>query len=85
MKKEESKEFLGTTEEERKEALAKDIAGLGEKIFICKKKDFDDPSFQPYIDKDGNLVTEVKKRQNENGMGTQRESDWQYVAGNDTC
>ena len=38
MKKEESKEFLGATEEERKEALAKDIAGLGEKIFICKKK-----------------------------------------------
>lgn len=45
--------------EEMKKELAEEYAGLGKKCFICRKEDFERQPGQPYINKEGNLVTFV--------------------------
>lgn len=56
--------------EELKEEPAEEYAGLGTKCFFCKKEDFERQLGQPYINKEGNLVTFVG--QGENKM------EWEY-------
>lgn len=47
-----------------KKELAEEYAGLGKKCFICRKEDFERQSGQPYINKEGNLVTFVGQGEN---------------------
>lgn len=54
-KKEESYEPFGSKVSE--EELAEEYAGLGKRVFICKKEDFEKQPDQPYINEEGNLVT----------------------------
>ena len=57
--------------EELKEEPAEEYAGLGTKCFFCKKEDFERQLGQPYINKEGNLVTFVG--QGENKM------EWEHI------
>lgn len=50
--------------EELKEEPAEEYAGLGTKCFFCKKEDFERQLGQPYINKEGNLVTFVGQGEN---------------------
>lgn len=61
-KKEESYEPFGSSVSE--EELAEEYAGLGKRVFICKKEDFERQPGQPYINEEGNLVTFVGQGEN---------------------
>lgn len=50
--------------EELKKEPAEEYAGLGSRCFICKKEDFERQLGQPYINKEGNLVTFVGQGEN---------------------
>lgn len=61
-KKEEPYEpFCSSVSEEE---LAEEYAGLGARVFICKKEDFERQPGQPYINEEGNLVTFVGQGEN---------------------
>ena len=59
--------------EELKEEPAEEYAGLGTKCFFCKKEDFERQLGQPYINKEGNLVTFVGQGENKMEWETYRE------------
>lgn len=61
-KKEEPYEPFGSNVSE--EELAEEYAGLGKRVFICKKEDFERQPGQPYINEEGNLVTFVGQGEN---------------------
>lgn len=61
-KKEEPYEPFGSSVSE--EELAEEYAGLGKRVFICKKEDFERQPGQPYINEEGNLVTFVGQGEN---------------------
>ena len=50
--------------EELKEKTAEEYAGLGTRVFVCKKEDFERQPGQPYINEEGNLVTFVGQGEN---------------------
>ena len=56
-KKEEPEELFGSSVSE--EEQAEEYAGVGKRVFICKKEDFERQPGQPYINEEGNLVTFV--------------------------
>ena len=61
-KKEEAHEQFGSNVSE--EEPAEEYAGLGKSVFICRKEDFERQPGQPYINKEGNLVTFVGQGEN---------------------
>lgn len=54
-KKEEPYEPFGSNVSE--EELTEEYAGIGKRVFVCKKEDFERQPGQPYINEEGNLVT----------------------------
>lgn len=60
--KEETYEPFGSNVSE--EELAEEYAGLGKRIFVCRKEDFERQPGQPYINEEGNLVTFVGQGEN---------------------
>ena len=50
--------------EELKEKTAEEYAGLGTRVFVCRKEDFERQPGQPYINEEGNLVTFVGQGEN---------------------
>lgn len=61
-KKEELYESFGSSVSEKE--LAEEYAGLGKRVFVCRKEDFERQSGQPYINEEGNLVTFVGQGEN---------------------
>lgn len=61
-KKEEPYEPFGSSVSE--EELAEEYAGLGKRVFVCRKEDFERHPGQPYINEEGNLVTFVGQGEN---------------------
>lgn len=50
--------------EELKEELTEEYGGLGTRVFVCRKEDFERQPGQPYINEEGNLVTFVGQGEN---------------------
>lgn len=50
--------------EELKEKTAEEYAGIGTRVFVCRKEDFERHPGQPYINEEGNLVTFVGQGEN---------------------
>lgn len=44
--------------------LTEEYAGIGKRVFVCRKEDFERQPGQPYINKEGNLVTFVGQGEN---------------------
>lgn len=61
-KKEETHEPFGSNVSE--EEPTEEYAGLGKRIFVCRKEDFERQPGQPYINEEGNLVTFVGHGEN---------------------
>jgi hypothetical protein len=56
-KKEESYEPFGSNVSEGE--LTEEYAGIGKRVFVCRKEDFERQPCFPNINKEGNLVTFV--------------------------
>ena len=50
--------------EELKKEPTEEYAGLGKRVFVCRKEDFERQPGQPYINEEGNLVTFVGQGEN---------------------
>lgn len=61
-KKEESYEPFGSNVSEGE--LTEEYAGIGKRVFVCRKEDFERQPGLPYINKEGNLVTFVGQGEN---------------------
>lgn len=61
-KKEEPYEPFGSSVSE--EELAEEYAGIGKRVFVCRKEDFERQPGLPYINEEGNLVTFVGQGEN---------------------
>lgn len=60
--KEETYEPFGSNVSE--EELTEEYGGLGTRVFVCRKEDFERQPGQPYINEEGNLVTFVGQGEN---------------------
>lgn len=54
---------MAKKEESKKEPI-EEYAGLGKRVFVCRKEDFERHPGQPYINEEGNLVTFVGQGEN---------------------
>jgi len=50
--------------EESKKEQTEEYAGIGTRVFVCRKEDFERHPGQPYINEEGNLVTFVGQGEN---------------------
>lgn len=50
--------------EELKEKTAEEYAGIGTRVFVCRKEDFERHPVQSYINEEGNLVTFIGQGEN---------------------
>ena len=64
-KKEESYEPFGSNVSEGE--LTEEYAGIGKRVFVCRKEDFERQPCFPNINKEGNLVTFVGQGENKDG------------------
>lgn len=62
VKKKEPYEPFGSSVSE--EELAEEYAGIGKRVFVCRKEDFERHPGLPYINEEGNLVTFVGQGEN---------------------